>query len=134
MTIVEKAVQHMITLENMINERDQWLSLYSLYRMQRDFLRRYGLEHGEEDIQQHIDNLDKQVMFASDMLDGVEQELRKTADKNTAEEARNHLIHLKTVLNAYADKTGEQFARRMNLPEQEMESLETLLEEMSKNG
>ena len=128
MKTIEQAVRYMIELENMLTEQDHWLSMYSLYVLKRDMFRRYGVQTGDDEIQEHIDTLDQQVTLAGKMLEGVQHDI-KAKTGLVVEEARRHLIQLKTFLNAYADKTGEEFAILRDFANQSTEILMTGIEE-----
>jgi len=123
MKTIENAVRFMVELENLLIEHDNWHAAHSLYSLKRDMLRRYGLEE-DTTLREHIDELDDNVRLAGQMWDGTQKELREKTGLAHTEESRRHLIQLKTLLNAYADKTGEEFAVHMGAAAKSTETLE----------
>ena len=120
-----------VDLETQLNERDEWLNAQVLYARKRDLLRKYG-QPGEE-VQQAIQELDDRALQAQGLLEGVTAELLTFTGTDDPEEARRRLIHLKTILNTYAEKTGKEFFFAAGLEDKSADEVLALGHELIRN-
>lgn len=119
---IKELVLFTATLEHLLNEHEEWVGVYLTYGIKRDTLQRHG-EAGEE-LRLAIEELDERTTQAETLMEGTEVDLCRFADVQTTEQARKHLINLKSVLNTYAIKTGQEF---INTNELEQMSAEDVL-------
>lgn len=128
MKTIDSAIRYMIELEALLSERDDWLSAFTTYTIKRDVIRRYG--EPTEDLRQAIDELDDKVQWAMSLLEGTETEIKKKTKLSAIEEARKHLIFIKSMLNTYAEKLGVEFATQQNVKDKTSDELLLEIEEM----
>jgi hypothetical protein len=129
---INDLVAFVIDLENLVNERDEWANAFALYSLKRDVLRKFGKPG--EDLQKAIQELDDTAIEAQSLLEGVTEELSSIIGTGNPEEARRLLIKLKSLLNAYAEKTGTEFMLSSRVEDKTAEEVVAFAFEVIKNG
>lgn len=104
---INSILSYTVHLENLINERDEYISLFDLLVMKLGIFRSYGdLDEGAQNM---LQDLDDKSTKAKNLLAGVDIELIEFAQVSEPEEARKKLTHLKSVLNHYMETTAQEF-------------------------
>ena len=128
---MDRLLTFVMALESLINERDEWANTYTLYSMKRDILRKYG--RPDQDLQEAVQELDGLASQAESLLTGTTEALSDHIGFDDPEEARRLLIKLKSLLNAYAEKTGKEFVLSSDIEEKTAEELLKFGWELIKN-
>jgi hypothetical protein len=131
MSSIRELVAFVVELEALVNERDEWANASTLYVLKRDVLRKYG-RPGEE-LQEAIQELDDRATQAESLLEGVTADLLNLIGAEDPEEARSLLIKVKSLLNAYAEKTGEEFVLSSDVDDMSAEEVVTFGHKLIRN-